>query len=81
MKTLRKVIFSVKVAPANHVGLGDVADFLMTLKGVKAGVEDARVLFGGKIEITMDATGWRPKKFANAVSKYTYGNLTLTPES
>lgn len=81
MKPLHKVIFRVEVNPAIHVGLADVADFLKTLKGVNAGVEDARVMFGGRVEVTMDADGWRPKKFAKAVSKYTYGNLTLTPES
>jgi len=81
MKTLRKVIYRVKVNPASHVGLADVADFLKTLKGVKAGVEDARVLNGGRIEVTMDSDGYKPKKFAKAVAKYTYGNLTLTPES
>jgi hypothetical protein len=81
MKTLRKVTFKVKVNPASHVGLGDVADFLKTLKGAKAGVEDVRILAGGRVEVTMDAEGYKPKKFAKAVSKYTYGNLTLVPES
>lgn len=80
-KTLRTVTFAVKVNPAINAGLADVVDLLKTFKGVKAGVENAEARPGGKVAVTLDASGWKPKKFAKAVYRYTCGNVTLTPDA